>query len=73
VLGRFGFHVRIYPFIWILVPGIWDLLPLAFTSDLGFGIWSLLPSAASMAENNPGGLIDRDSAAHTRVAHEENP
>lgn len=26
-----------------------------------------------MAENNPAGLTDRDSAAHTRVEREENP
>ena len=40
--------------------------------DLVFGIWDLLPQAVSMAENNPGGLTDCDSAAQTRVAQKEN-
>lgn len=40
--------------------------------DLVFGIWDLLPQAVSMAENNPGGLSDCDSAVQTRVAQKEN-
>jgi hypothetical protein len=39
--------------------------------DLGFVIWNLLPSAVSMAENNPEELTYRDSAAHIRVAQKE--
>jgi len=50
------FRVAISPFVW----------------DLVIGIWSLLPLAVSMAENNPGELNDRHFAARIRVEREEN-